>query len=185
MRRPASILYGGPDDESFSAHSAIDYLAEQWALDQLRVGVEVDVAKYRRKPFQLERFESAIECVWDGILSELEGEYATDDARCGMSPAEEAQREKDAARELDLLRDLRALVLRTQVINPGALDIPTPADWARVVAAADAASGGARWAIPCPCCGRTKDPEPGEEAKTLNCIGCKRPVPNRLAKEWP
>lgn len=79
-KAPAKFLYGGPDDERFSAKSAHDYLHDRWAdLPDPAVGEIELVAKYERKDFALEVFQRAISSTFDDIVSYLEDEYAVDD----------------------------------------------------------------------------------------------------------
>lgn len=76
-KRRRDILFGGPDDESLNAATALDYLHDKYAdSDEPPVGTEELVAKYRRKRFELEVFETAVSVAWDSILSHLEDEYA-------------------------------------------------------------------------------------------------------------
>lgn len=92
---PARFLYGGPDDESFSAKSALDYLHEKYVETDCPAGFEEEVAKYERKPFALEAFRRAIEAEWQDILTALDDEYAVDDP-IGLEDLEEDFVEKAA-----------------------------------------------------------------------------------------
>jgi hypothetical protein len=79
QKRPSNILYGGPEDETFSATSASEYLRDRYGDANVQTGTVERVAKYRRRRFEPMDFEAAVAAGWQNVVSWLEGEYAIED----------------------------------------------------------------------------------------------------------
>jgi hypothetical protein len=107
LEQPSPFLYGGPDDERYSATSPEEYLIELYDGDLDRETEDVEVCTYRRRDISEDRMEDWAESVFESFEQWFSEEYGGDDD--SYRPGHREQALADARAELaPVLRRLAA-----------------------------------------------------------------------------
>lgn len=115
LEQPSPILYGGPDDERYTATSPEEYLIDLYdgRVEERELGDE-EVYAYRRKEVDAQWLEGTAETLWEYFVEFFEEEFGGDDTSC--RPLRGGEKAVDNAAREELAPVLKRLTSRFLVV---------------------------------------------------------------------